>query len=410
MSSEKLEQIKSIEQKINLPPKNPEIALPSYIFLTPMGLEFFSKNAHQTIVLKRYQNMNGFTKEGFFSKSFNAKVMQKLIMKFYIEEIYAALPELLPLRQEIISTNNLIIYAILYRKLTPSLAKALFESKVVKEFNRKNPKYSMTELNHISTQKVELLFKQYGPILEQIKISIREKITEKVLANTYLEEEDMYARIRALPKFLEWIDKRVWFLFFIIYQKEDLREQMLYTFQNMIYSYLEHTVIATHLSNLIMEFVQNAEKAHFELLATKFLKVPKSEADKFIRNRENRLKLKQLAIDQKQNLQISWNLNPEKLTSGHLSRLQIQISNYGSINEDLAQKLRRKMKADVDGISIASFYDDSDQEEGKLGAGLGLLYNSYLEQACKKEGIQYRCVIYPEPKTQKTTVKIDMTL
>jgi nucleoside diphosphate kinase len=294
--------------------------------------------------------------------------------------------------------------------LTPSLAKALFESKVVKEFNRKNPKYSMTELNHISTQKVELLFKQYGPILEQIKESIREKITEKVLANTYLEEEDMYARIRALPKFLEWIDKRVWFLFFIIYQKEDLREQMLYTFQNMIYSYLEHTVIATHLSNLIMEFVQNAEKAHFELLATKFLKVPKSEADKFIRNRENRLKLKQLAIDQKQNLQISWNLNPEKLTSGHLSRLQIQISNYGSINEDLAQKLRRKMKADVDGISIASFYDDSDQEEGKLGAGLGLLYNSYLEQACKKEGIQYRCVIYPEPKTQKTTVKIDMTL
>jgi hypothetical protein len=220
----------------------------------------------------------------------------------------------------------------------------------------------------------------------------------------------MYARIRALPKFLEWIDKRVWFLFFIIYQKEDLREQMLYTFQNMIYSYLEHTVIATHLSNLIMEFVQNAEKAHFELLATKFLKVPKSETDKFIRNRENRLKLKQLAIDQKQNLQISWNLNPEKLTSGHLSRLQIQISNYGSINEDLAQKLRRKMKTDVDGISIASFYNDSDQEEGKLGAGLGLLYNSYLEQACKKEGIQYRCVIYPEPKTQKTTVKIDMTL
>jgi hypothetical protein len=179
MSSEKLEQIKSIEQKINLSPKNPEIALPSYIFLTPMGLEFFSKNAHQTIVLKRYQNMNGFTKEGFFTKSFNAQVMQKLIMKFYIEEIYAALPELLPLRQEIISTNNLIIYAILYRKLTPSLAKALFESKVVKEFNRKNPKYSMTELNHISTQKVELLFKQYGPILEQIKESIREKITEK---------------------------------------------------------------------------------------------------------------------------------------------------------------------------------------------------------------------------------------
>jgi hypothetical protein len=408
INQEKIEKLKHLEEKLKNSKKNPEIALPSFIFLTPAGLGFFRNNAHQVLLIKRYQNMNGFSKEGFFTNSFNAQVMQKLIMKFYIEEIYTLLPELLPLRQEIISTNNLIIYAILYRKLTPSLAKALFESKVVKEFNRKNPKYSMTELNHISIQKVDQLFQQYGSLLENIKVSIREKVTEKILSNTYLEEEDMFARVRSLPKFIEWIDKRVWFLFFIIYQKEDLREQMVHTFENMIYNYLEHTVIATHLSNLIMEFIQNAEKAHFELLAKKHLGISKDQLDAFIRSRENRLKLKKLAIDTKQMLQISWNLNPEKLASTNLSRIQIQISNYGIIDEDTAQRLRKKMKADVDGISIASFYDD--QDENKLGAGLGLLYNSYLEQACKKEGIQYRCAFYPEPKQQKTTVKIDMTL
>ncbi|GIX40884.1 MAG: hypothetical protein KatS3mg129_0617 [Leptospiraceae bacterium] len=218
----------------------------------------------------------------------------------------------------------------------------------------------------------------------------------------------MFARIRALPKFIEWIDKRVWFLFFIIYQKEELREQIIYTFEDMIYKYLERTAIATHLSNLVMEFTQNAEKAHFELIATKYLNIPKDKVDEFIRNRENRLKLKQIAIEKKQNLQISWNLNPEKLAGVSLSRLQIQISNYGAIDEATAQRLRKKMKEDVDGISIANFYQDS--EENRLGAGLGLLYNSYLEQVCKKEGILYKCVIYPEPKTQKTTVKIDMTL
>ncbi len=68
------------------------------------------------------------------------------------------------------------------------------------------------------------------------------------------------------------------------------------------------------------------------------------------------------------------------------------------------------MGTDTEGINIASFYEDSDDEETKLGAGLGLLYNSYLEQICKKEGIHYKCVIYPEPKKQKTTVKIDIRL
>lgn len=410
MNEQKLDLLKEqIESLKNLPKKNPEIVLPSFIFLTPLGLEFIAKNGGLKLEIKRYQNMNSFTKEGFFTKTFHAQVIQKFIMKCYIDEIYSKLPELLSLRSEIISTNNLVIYAILYRKLTPSLAQTLFQSKVVKEFNRKNPKYSMTELKHISPQKVDMMLSKYGNILENLKKTIREDITEKILSNSYLEDEDRFARIKSLPKFIDWIDNRVWFLFFVIYQNDSFKEEILRTFQSMIYNYLEHTIIATHLSNLIMEFIQNAEKAHYTILAHKYKQVPLNKVDEFIRKRENRLELRKIAIEQKQNLEISWNLNPEKLSAMSLSRLQIQISNYGLINEDTAQRLRRKMKADVDGISIASFYND-EGEENKLGAGLGLLYNSYLEQICKKEGIAYRCVIYPEPKTQKTTVKIDMTL
>ncbi|MCS7205375.1 MAG: hypothetical protein NZ853_06740 [Leptospiraceae bacterium] len=409
MEIEKRYNLKEIEEKYkSIQPKKPEIELPSYVFLTPIGLKFLSTTANPLIVIRRYQNINGYTKEGFVTKSFNAQVMQKMIMKFYVDEIYSAQPELLPLRNEIISTNNLIVYAILYRKLTPTLAKSLFESKVVKEFNRKHPKESMTELNHISEQKVELLYKKYGHLLEGIKARIREEITQKILENHQLNEEDQFTRIRALPKFIDWIDKRVWFLFFIIYQTE-FRDRMLQNFQSLIYHYLEHTVIATHLSNLIMEFVQNAEKAHFLLLANKYFGIPINKADSFIRNRENRLKLRNIALEKKQNLEISWILNPERLISFSLSRLQIVISNYGLIDEATTQKLRKKMKTDVEGISIASFYEDIDDAE-KLGAGLGLLYNSYLEQICRKEGIQYKCVIYPEPKTQKTTVKIDLVL
>ncbi len=397
--------LKNLELQ-NLHKKDPEVRLPSHIFLTPAGLKFIRSNS-PAFVAKKFNNISGISKEGFYTKSFNAQAIQKMAMKFFIDEIYVALPELLSLRSEIISTNNLIVYSILYRKLTPTLAKTLFESKVVKDFNRKNPKNSMVNLANISLQKVEMMHKQYGNEIEKLKEEIRERVTEKILSNTSLKEEDMYARIRALPKFINWIDPRVWFLFFVIY-KTEFKEQIQITFVQMIYNYLEHTVIATHLSNLIMEFIQNSEKSHYTLLATKYLGIKKSEVDNFIRSRKNREALKLLAIEKKQSLEISWNLNPEKIGSMNLSRLLIMISNYGLIDEETTQKLRRKMKADIDGISIASFYDDLDP--AKLGAGLGLLYNSYLEDICRKEGISYRCVIYPEPSKQKTTVKIDMTL
>ena len=108
-------------------------------------------------------------------------------------------------------------------------------------------------------------------------------------------------------------------------------------------------------------------------------------------------------------LELSWTMNPERNTIGQQYRILIAISNYGLIDERLSQQLARKMKTNTDGINLASFYG-SDEEDGKLGAGLGLLYNSYLEDICRQEGIQYRCNIYPEPRKEKTTVRIDITL
>ena len=63
----------------------------------------------------------------------------------------------------------------------------------------------------------------------------------------------------------------------------------------------------------------------------------------------------------------------------------------------------------MEGINIASFYQDSGDAD-KLGAGLGLLYNSYLEDICKAEGIQYKCNIFPEPEKERTTVRVDITM
>lgn len=385
--------------------KNPMVELPCNIILTSKGMNLMGGNP----AVKQVKNRDGLPKEGLSSSSYHAQTVQKLVMKACIEEISCSLPELLSRRQAIISTNNLIVYAILYKKLSPALARTLFDSSIVKEFNRRNPKHAITDLGQIPESKVQMLENEYKKVFEGMKDGIHRAVLGSIIQNPGLSDEDREARVRSLPKFINWIDTRIWFVYFILYQSS-LKNMVERTFAGMIYRYLDHTRIATHLSNLLMEFVQNAEKAHLERLAVKGQMGSQGGVDHILRDLETRTKLIQLASKRKQFLELSWVMNPERVTVGHTNRIQITISNYGLISEDNSQKLSKKMKTNTDGISLANFYESEDGSEAKLGAGLGLLYNSYLEDICKEEGILYRCNIFPEPRKEKTTVKVDMTL
>jgi hypothetical protein len=347
-------------------------------------------------------------KEGMESKSYNASTIQKMIMNSYLEEIYVKLPDLLSRRFEIISTNNLIVYAILYKKLSPSLAKMLFESTVVKEFNRKNPKNSIVDLKHVSKQAAAKLLESQQQLFATVKKAIYDAVLYQIGINPELNKDDREVMSRSISKFIEWVDSRIWYLFFIIYQTP-LRDDMQKAIVKMITQYLDHTRVGSHLSNLLMEFVQNSEKAHFERLIVKNNLAKKDDVDAYLRDRGNRQFVIDEASRRDQMLEISWSMASERGAGGRNYRIIITISNFGLIDERTRSLLANKMKTDVDGIGLASFYEGGGDAD-KLGAGLGLLYNSYLEDLCRKEGIFYRTSIFPEPKKEKTTVQIELAM
>jgi hypothetical protein len=387
------------------PRANSMISLPARIVLTREGLALFAKSPDS---VKKIRTREGLMREGLESESFNAPTVQKLIMNSYLEEIYARLPDPLRRRSQIISTNNLVVYAVLYKKLSPSLAKMLFESTVVREFNRKNPRNSIVDLKHIPPEKVDALRSARPELFEQMESEIHDEVLSRIVGSPELSEEDRTTRIKSLPKFIKWIDKRIWYLYFIIHQTP-LKEQMKKAFGGMIALYMDHTKIATHLSNMLMEFVQNAEKSSLERIIVRANIAKREDVDRLLRDLDNRKKIVDLANRTDQMVDISWNMNPERNNFGKQYRIQIIVSNFGIIDEQTRSALARKMKTNVEGINIASFYQDSGDAD-KLGAGLGLLYNSYLEDICRAEGIQYKCNIFPEPEKERTTVRVDITM
>jgi hypothetical protein len=241
--------------------------------------------------------------------------------------------------------------------------------------------------------------------------SMENELADEIRARIHrqpLSDEDKQTRIRSLDKFIAWIDHRIWYIYLIVYQTQ-LRRELLQSFANMIITYLSRTQVATHLSSLLMEFIQNAEKAHFERIIVRTGLARPKEVDSFLRDKANREKVISEASRVNQMLELAWNMNPETVGIGQQYRIGITLSNMGLITEDMRSSLTKKMRTDVNGISLSSFYK-GDKNDDKLGAGLGLLYNSYLEDLCQKEGLMYSCNIFPEPEKEKTTVKISITL
>lgn len=373
------------------------------MFLTMDGLRLFASRPDQ---LKRMLNKQGVAKEGLESDRYNALLVQKLVLNSCIEEIFVRQPNLLGFRQDLISTNNLVVYAILYKKLSPSLAEMLFQSPVVRAYNRKNPKYAIVSLSTISRAKIDAIRLEKPELFEAMEREIADEVRVRI-QRMHISDEDKQVRTRSLEKFIAWIDRRIWYIYLIIYQTP-LRRELLRSFSDMITTYLGRTQIATHLSNLLMEFVQNAEKAHFERIVIRNRMATDKMADQFLRDRTNREKVVAEAVRRDEKLEVAWNMNPETISVGQQYRIGITISNFGIISEVQRDHLSKKMSADVDGISLDQFYTDHGDE--RLGAGLGLLYNSYLDDICRAEGIMYRCNIYPEPAREKTTVKLEIIL
>lgn len=391
-----------MSQKVN---KSALISLPASLVLTKEGFDFL---AHGKTPIVRVPSMRSdIKKDGLDAKQgFNGQVIQKMVMNSYLEEIYIAKPDLLSKRFEIISTNNLIVYGILYKKLSPTLAEKVLMSNVVKDFNRKNPKYSIVDYRSIPKKVADDLVAQKASLFEIIFNDLRDQVHYLLLSSTS-SDEDKQMRGRALNKFIRWIDNRIWYLYYLVYQSP-MQKEMEETFAEIIFSYLDNTSIAAHMSNLVMEFVQNAEKAHFERIIVRNNLAPKEEVDIYLRKSENRKTVRQIAARSRELLEMSWNMNPGRGQIGKQYRILVRISNFGMIDEITRAKLSQKMKTNTEGIAISDLFTDFNAN--KLGAGLGLLYNSYLEDFCKSKKIKYSCSLFPEPSAERTTVQIEIIL
>ncbi len=391
------------EETKPLQKKNPFISLDAKFALTDIGEDFFvSKN----IPLRDIVGPDGRKRYGFTSPNFHAYVVQKLIVKKMISDLFVAKTTLLDKRTEIMDITKLIIYGILYKKFGPQLSKALISTDLMDRYNKKNPTKKITETSRFNYDAVSALIDSKREEIYELKKLMLAKPIAMIEADNEIRPEDKLEKKLIVTKFVEMIDKQSWYIFYLISQTEE-RQNIIKSVEQQLIEYLEKTKIADYFALMIMEIVQNGEKAHLERTArAKNMIKPTDLIDNFLRDEGCRELVVNQAKKWGHQLQLSWKFENQNLSEGTEYKLMVQLSNKGVVGAKIKQEMQGKMKAEVRDRDLASFYQNTSAD--KLGAGLGLFYLSYIQDACKHINIKFDSRIITDEKKEETIVYLGL--
>jgi hypothetical protein len=154
---------------------------------------------------------------------------------------------------------------------------------------------------------------------------------------------------------------------------------------NRILDFIGKTDIV-HINNVVMELVDNAEKANFtNVIESEKLDTPLSQVEFLTKHRKE---ISNLCVIRDKWVTISWKFSKEIF--------KVEVSNNTLLTPEKAKLLREKATADittiVDGFSEESF------EEDKLGAGLGLYFIKFFTDDMKSRDIETIFRIYSTDK------------
>jgi hypothetical protein len=383
--------------------KNPIINLPAQIILNDPGEEYFSQMG---IPLKTVYGISGKKKLGFQAKHIEVPFIKSLLRQNYFEEIYGNSLTLIEKKSELQDLTKLIFYGLIYSKFRPHLTEVLISSDLIERFNYKNPTRKITHQTQFNELKIRKFFSERKEMIGNLINQILKRPFNLIDEDDEIKEKDEKKMI--MKTFLQHISLKEWFLFFLITNNQEERETVTRRISELMISYLAKTKISDYMGFLLIELIQNAEKASLEKVVRLKKLAPEDLVENYLKDKKNRSVATEFARQMDYPIEVSWKVKYLEGTSTLTSiRYELMVSNRGVIPKKVRQHVKAKSEKDVEGLSLGDFYQESSQE---LGAGLGLFYISYILEESKKQGIRFDSIIESEDEKDMTYVILRITI
>ncbi len=386
--------------------KKSQIQLPAMFFLTDSGIDYCIR---RKIPVRDLKSHIGRVKSGFSWEGFNAKLVQHLVSNMLIDGIEINRSDFLSKRSEIIDLTKLIVYGILYKKIRPTLNEILYKSDLISKLRRNNPRAARDNELHFDPKVVEKFMTDNAKAVRSLKAGLLYEPYALIQRDASLTEDQKKTKMQITQKFIDVIEPNTWFLFHYISRSNDKME-VFSRINNLLVSFVQKTKIADYIALMLMEILQNSEKTHFENLAMRdnMARAPGVEISELLKDDEFRRKLRQKAETNKIHVNLTFSLEGNTNNARERQRLHISVANKGMMGEVERRNLQKRTKTEVKSASLADFFQAGDQDN--LGGGLGLLYLSYLQDACKTEDIVFDARIISDDQREETIATVHISI
>jgi len=373
---------------------HPSISLPADIILNEKGLDLCRR---KSLPCREMTNTRGIRKEGFIWQNFKASVLQNMTVNDLIESVEIKRSEYSSVRMELIDLTKLIMYGILYRKFIYEFKNEIVSSKQFELLKRKYPGVITDDMT-CSKKQAEKFFADDNVNLPILKNELLMGPFALIDNNPKIDSKTGDESRQILHKLVSTIDTGTWFILYMVL-KGDGRNRLMNNLNRIMMSNLKKTEIAEYLALILLELLQNAERLHYENIARKRNLIKDGESIlKYLQDSSFRSLVSSYAKNNNKSIRVNYSIKSKNEDDKRL-RLNISVINDGVMPEGMRALLQEQANAGT-GSSLADFYYAS---EGNIsGSGLGMHYLSYIEDACKEQGINFDARIINDTARDET--------
>lgn len=365
-------------------PSKESLAIAGKYFLTEDGVKYCVQKQIPIQDLRLYR---GTTVSGFQWSSVNTGLLERFVTHGLLAGMELERTEFLEKREQILRLIEVLFDGIGMKRFRPLLKKRLMEHQGYRDLVAKG----------VSPARLRAAVQQHAATIAQLKVDIEGLVADR---------SSGMARTRTGP-LLNLVDDSVWFLLTrgpATADNKKLRQIVLDT----IVSYSGRLELSSMIALNLMEFIQQAEKAHFLNLA---------ERDQFTRNNPQsipvlladagfRQRLITKALLQKEMLVLNMNFEGNPHGAGGLV-VEITVRNRGIVGNSLRSEALNKSVARGTG-SVEEELLAQSSEEGV--DELSLLNLASLKRLCLDLGITMETGLTKDTRANETVAFMKLVL
>ena len=365
--------------------KKSTLMLPLRIVFTQEGSsQFLSKNTK----LKKMKLADNTEEFGIETNSIAPSLLQRMFLADYISKLEITMPEFSSSRQDILDLSKLTVYGVLYKQMDKMVLSQIFETEILKKYNRVNPAQMFDAKTQMSTSSLRAKMLVMESQYQRVKDEILKPIRGKILAQKDITIEEKNVSLLLAEKYMDNLSLYTWYLILRFFKGDDFK-QIQGIIQPVLENFMEKSQIAEYIALMLMELAINSENNNFRKEA-KIMYRGIMDETQAIYDPDIRKKIISEITRKREFVSISWRFGGGSTSIGTQNRLQIMLYNKEDVYDQLKENIDNQKATSSNEKSLIDFYNTSNEQND---TSLGLYYLSYLSEACQKVNVKFDSLV-----------------